>query len=96
MKYPQDIAKWRKITVYDEDFRPELIDMANAISKSELWDWMKNESCPEGQGYMYWGHKNISIIENNLTYNPHSGASFGYCMRQMQFIAKNGFEEWNK
>ena len=96
MEYPQDIEKWRMVTVYEIDFRPQLLDMANAVTEAKLWNWFKNESPPKEQGYMNWGHDNINKIENNLADNPHSGATFGYCMRQMQAIAKQGFENWNR
>ena len=45
---------------------------------------------------MFWGHENVNKISDGLEKNDHSGATFGYCMRQMQFIAKNGFNAWNK
>ena len=38
---------------------------------------------------------NIKKISSGLEVNDHSGATFGYCMRQMQFIAKHGFDKWN-
>ena len=43
---------------------------------------------------MYWGYSNIDKISNGLPENPHSGATFGFCMRCMQAIAKDGFDEW--
>ena len=95
MEYPQDITRWRMITVYDVDFRQCLLDMAQTTTRLELWDWFKNESPPNDKGYMYWGHPNVEKISDGLTDNPHSGATFGYCMRQMQAIAKQGFENWN-
>ena len=96
MEYPQDITRWRMITVYDVDFRRCLVDMANVVTEENLWDWFKNESPPNDKGYMYWEHPNVDKIEKGLDDNPHSGATFGYCMRQMQAIAKQGFENWNR
>ena len=43
---------------------------------------------------MFWGHPNIDLISNGLSDNQHSGATFGFAMRCMQSIAKNGFDEW--
>ena len=42
MKYPKDIKDWPECSVYGYDFRHELLKMANAIIKLELWEWMKN------------------------------------------------------
>tara|TARA_Y100000816_G_C25902877_1_gene470969 strand:+ start:244 stop:639 length:396 start_codon:yes stop_codon:yes gene_type:complete len=92
--YPSSIEEWPHIKVYGTDFRPMLQEMADTISRLELWDWFRNEDPPGGSGFMYWGHKNVSLISNNLPNNEHSGATFGYAMRCMQSIAKNGFDEW--
>ena len=94
--YPQDINKWRFVEVYGTYFRPCLLDMAQTITRLELWDWFKNENPPGDSGYMYWGHSNVTKISDGLADNQHSGATFGYCMRQMQAIAKQGFENWNR
>ena len=94
--YPHDINSWRLIKVYGTDFRPELLDMAQTITRLGLWDWFKNEKPPDNQGYMFWGHPNINLISSSLKNNQHSGATFGYCMRQMQRIAEEGFQGWNK
>jgi cation transport regulator ChaC len=45
--------------------------------------------------YMFNNDNELQRIYNKieeLGYNGHSGASFGYIMRHMQFIAKNGIE----
>ena len=90
------IHKWRKIVVYGVDFTPELKMMADTITKLKLWDWFKNYSPEKGKGFMWSSHPNISKISNALPQNNHSGATFAYAMRQMEYIAKNGFDNWNK
>ena len=94
--YPSSIEHWPLIKVYECDFRPMLIEMADTVTKLQLWDWFRNENPPGGSGYMFWGHTNVSQININLPNNEHSGATFGYAMRCMQSIAKNGFDEWKK
>tara|TARA_A100001015_G_scaffold228077_1_gene257715 strand:- start:1889 stop:2191 length:303 start_codon:yes stop_codon:yes gene_type:complete len=94
MNYSKDIKGWRKITVYDTDFRYCLLDMADTITRLKLWNWFKNQQNPKS-GYNFWNHKNIQKISNNLKNNNHSGATFGYCIKQMHLISKNGFEKWN-
>ena len=96
MNYPNDPNEWRLIKVYGTDFRPDLLDMAQTITRLNLWDWMKTSDPPEMQGYMFWQHPNVESISRGLENDRHSGATFGYCMRQMQRIAKEGFQSWNR
>ena len=66
-------------------------DLYQAITKAEAWGLMKQE--PGEGGYMFssgWGEENIHRYMTTL--HEHSGASYGICMRQMQYIAKNGWE----
>ena len=96
MDYPTDVNAWRFVEVYGTDFRPCLLDMAQTTTRLGLWDWFKTENPPGDSGYMFWGHPNINLISSSLKNNQHSGATFGYCMRQMQRIAEEGFQGWNK
>ena len=38
----------------------------------------------------------ITKISNGLQDNSHSGVTFSYCMRCMEYIAKNGFTAFHK
>ena len=77
------------------DFRPEIKNMADTVTRLKLWTWFRDEAPPKGHGYMNWGHKNIYKITHGLPDNPHSGATFAFCMRLMQSIAIQGFGNWN-
>jgi len=74
--------------------------MAATITELELWVWFMEENPPEGKGYSWWEHPNISKISDNLKDdngnldNPHSGCSFACAMRNMQAIARMGFPAW--
>jgi hypothetical protein len=74
--------------------------MAATINELELWGWFMEENPPEGEGYSWWKHPNISKISDNLKDdngnldNPHSGCSFACAMRNMQAIARLGFPAW--
>lgn len=94
--FPKDYNLWPRIEVYGADFRSCLLDMATTISKLELWDWLKNYSPPENKGFMFCGESNVTKISNSLQDNSHSGATFGYCMRCMEYIAKNGFPAFHE
>ena len=93
--YPLDFNQWKKITVYDKDFRKELLDMAKTTTRFGLWGWFKVYEPPKEDGFMFCQHENVDKINKGLENNNHSGATFGYAMRIMQYISKNGFEKWN-
>ena len=88
-------SDYKYVKVYGTDFRPYVKDMCDTVTRLELWDWFLTESPPDDCGYTYWSHPNVNKINNGLHDNQHSGATFGYCMRLMQAIAKQGFTEWN-
>jgi hypothetical protein len=62
------------------------------------WEFMKNDS-PGNGGYMFGKCDDAEMqskIESEIhkRYGGHSGASFGITMRNMQYIAKKGWEQW--
>lgn len=66
-----------------------LINAWNAITQLNLWDYMKLDT----YSYMFSCDNEITLISKKmeeLGYNGHSGCSFGWTMRQMQYIAQNG------
>ena len=94
MKYPSQSGKWPRIEVYGKDFRPALLDMAEAITALGLWDWMRAESPPHDKSYVCWGHANVFKIESLVRRDDHTESTFGYCLRQMRIIAQIGYDEW--
>jgi len=90
------IDKWNPyIGGYGLSMNKEIKDMINTVNRLEIWDWFRNENPPEDKGYSWWDHPNIDLISKGLNNNNHSGASFAGCLREIQFIAKNSWEEWN-
>ena len=81
---------------YGFNMNQEIDDMIKTTNRLQVWEWFRDEEPPENAGYCYWGHENVNAISNGLENNNHSGASFGICMRQIQFIAKNSWEAWNE
>lgn len=75
----------------DEHTREMLLNAYKAITLTEMWTFMKQDIF----SYM-WGNnieiKFISAKMSELGYNCHSGSSFGWTMREMQFIAQYGLE----
>ena len=89
------VSQYKFVEVYGSDFRSSIKDMADTTTRLNLWTWFREESPPDDTGYMWWGHENIHKISNGLKDNQHSGATFAFCMRVMQAIAKQGFTPWN-
>ena len=77
-------------------FVQSIKDMVETSIRLEVWEWFKTEEPPEDEGYQWWDHPNINLISSNLSNNDHSGASFACAMRNVQYIAKNGFTAWKK
>ena len=62
------------------------------------WDFLKVYTPAEGQGFMFSSHRILTEISNeteNLNVG-HSGASWGMCMRHMEYIAKHGWDQYVK
>jgi hypothetical protein len=70
-----------------------LTDAYQAITTCGLWDWMRTFSPEDGKGFMFSGHPNLDRINAAMKYDGHSGASYGWTMRQMESLAKIGWEE---
>ena len=78
--------------IRDDSSRQYVKDVYQATTKAEAWDLMKEE--PElGKGYMFTSDPRYKCIQDKMEYyGDHSGASYGWTMRQAQFIAQKG---WN-
>lgn len=77
-------------TIPDENNRVMLKNAHQAITSTEYWDYMRtfNE-----QSFMFSNNPAISKIMTKMSelgYDGHSGCSFAWTMRQMEFLAKNG------
>ena len=75
----------------------DLIELKKTIDVLELWPWFGEVSPPDSEGYMFWNHENMNKISaklDELYGNPHSGASWGIAMRNIQMIAREGFDVW--
>jgi hypothetical protein len=78
--------------LYDRSDAKMLKDADDAISQCELWDWLKNYSPEDGQGFMFTKHPNLDRINKAMQYSGHSGSSYAWTMRNMEYIAKNGWQ----
>ena len=75
--------------------REMLRNAYQAINQSETWPFIRNDI----KSFMFSDAPEIKLISKKMAqlgYYGHSGFSFGWTIRQMQFIAKNGEEEYKK
>jgi hypothetical protein len=67
-----------------------LQDAYDAITKCDLWDWMRTYTPHANEGFMFSTHPSLAQIQSGMKYTGHSGASWGWTMRTMESIAKAG------
>jgi hypothetical protein len=83
-----------KFLYVKDDNKKEMLQNAwTAITELDLWDYMKLDT----DSYMMSSDPEINIITKKmeeLGYDGHSGASFGWTMRQMQHIAQYGEDDF--
>jgi len=79
---------------YVNDWDREMfVNAWQAITLTENWEFMKTDI----ESFMWSDDIRVDIISAKMVelgYNGHSGSSFGYTMRRMQYIAINGEEKF--
>jgi hypothetical protein len=81
--------------VTDISEREMLINAWQAITMTENWNFVKQPI----ESFSWSNDPRINIISNKMVelgYNGHSGSSFGYTMRAMQYIAQNGEDKYKE
>jgi len=82
-----------------DKFTKEFLKSAHrAISLCELWDWMRIYEPQADRGFMWSKTPELDRLNQQMFKDPinseHSGSSYGFIMRQMEDIAKNGYENF--
>ena len=83
-------------SISDQHNRAMLKNAHQAITAAEAWPFMQSF---RGTSFMLSDDPMVSQITKNMValgYDGHSGSSFGWTMRCMEFLAKNGKEEFLK
>ena len=70
-----------------------------AITNCEMWNWLRNYQVNENSGFMFTRDvPELDRISEEMAKDPvndgHSGASYGCTMRSMEYIAKNGYDNF--
>ena len=95
LSIPADVTmETPKFTQIYEDYEVEMLqDAHDTITRLGLWDWLKNFKPRPNEGFMFASDIELAEISTALHYQGHSGASFGWTMREMHNIAQNGWLE---
>ena len=74
--------------------RTMLEDAYQAVTKANKWGFLRRTDVPGDGGFMFTNWPSMRDIETFMTYEGHSGASYGMTMRVMEFIAKHGWDAY--
>jgi hypothetical protein len=69
-----------------------LFDMFEAITEANRWEWLRTYVPEEKRGFMFSEPPELKEIDKHIQYQGHSGATYAWCFRQLQVVAKEGFE----
>ena len=70
------------------------------LDRTGLWEWLKDYEVDEERGFMFSSSTELTTIELIMESKSapervsHSGASFAFTMRNLHYIAKNGFDAY--
>jgi hypothetical protein len=81
--------------VNDEHERLMLQNAFAAISATNLWDFVAKDR----ESFMFSREQGINTISakmEELGYSGHSGATFGWTLRAMQYLVNNGEEKFKE
>jgi hypothetical protein len=71
-----------------------LQDAYDAVTATDMWDYLKLPSTPGKDGFMFSNSIELAVINAAMTYDGHSGASYAWVMRQLEAIAKRGWDTY--
>jgi hypothetical protein len=84
--------------VGDESIKEFLKSAHKAITLCELWDWIRIYQPDPKSGFMWSKTPELDRINKQMWKDPvnsnHSGSSYGFIMREMELIAKKGYENY--
>jgi hypothetical protein len=83
--------------IQSESYKKMVSSAYKVVHNLEKWDFLK-EFEPEDTGFMFSNNQTAISIMNHVDedYQGHSGGTIGLTMRVIQYIAKNGYNEYKK
>jgi hypothetical protein len=79
---------------YTQQEAEMLADAYQAVTKADMWEYLRLPSTPGKDGFMFSSDIELAAINSEMTYSGHSGASYAWTLRQMEAIAKGGWEAY--
>jgi hypothetical protein len=96
----QSVAMQDFSFIADEHTRVLVANGYEAVSQLELWGWLRAFEPNPNEGFMWSSDPNITSIGNKMhEINKdigHSGGSFGFTMRTLHYIARNGIDKYKQ
>jgi len=84
--------------VKDMTTREFLQSAHKAITLCKLWNWIRIYQPTKDRGFMLGNIQELDKLQEEMWKDPindnHSGISYGSTMREMEYIAKNGYENY--
>ena len=78
----------------EQPVRDILKNMFDAVTKLNLWDWLRDFNPNPEDGLQFSESSEIDAIAQETADMGHSGTSFGYCLGNMSSIAKIGWVKY--
>ena len=91
MPNPGDFSWYPHLENFQRD---SLKNMYNAITKLDLWEWLKNFEMNPELGFQYDDAPELALISLETASDGHTSSSFGSCMINMWDIAKLGWSKY--
>ena len=86
--------------IKDKSTKEFLKSAHNAITLCELWDWMRIYQPLHNTGFMWTKTPELDRLNQQMWKDPinsnHSGSSYGAIMREMEYIAKHGYDKYKR
>jgi len=84
--------------IKDEWSRKMIQDGIKTLNRLEAWNLLRNFIPEEKQGFMFNRDQSIKNVMSEIEkdYGGHSGSSMAITCRHLEFIAKNGIEQYVK
>ena len=67
-------------------------DAYDAVLHADLLNWFKAFEPHPNEGFMFSSDVNLAVIGTHMKYQGHSGSSYGWTMRVVHDIVKNGWD----
>lgn len=79
--------------IKDSHFQTAMKHAYDETTKMDMWNFFTAESPPDSLGYMFWDCPKVITLKTALDdLDGHSGASLALCLRNIEYIAKNGWD----